>query len=88
MEFDRCHVNSRRVAVAGVVDPVAAYSEASLIGVVLLWVIVDAHASICDVFLSVDWDIVSSDEDYCVCACANARDALGTCPRVLCTWGA
>jgi hypothetical protein len=39
--------------------------------------IVDAHASISEVFASVDQDIVSSNEDYRVGAFANARDALG-----------
>ncbi len=87
VNFDRDHVNGGGTAIPGVGDAIAANGEASVIGISLLRTIADAHASICDVFLLVDWDIVSSDEDYCVCACANARDALGTCPRVLCTWG-
>jgi hypothetical protein len=37
MEFDSDHVDSKHAAIAGVVDPVATYSEASSIGVVLLW---------------------------------------------------
>ncbi len=62
MEFDSDHVNSRRAAVARVVDPVATYSEARLIGVVLLWVIVDAHVSVRDVFDLVNGDLVLSYE--------------------------
>jgi hypothetical protein len=73
MEFDRDHVNSRRAAVAGVVDPVAAYSEASSIGVVLLWVIVDAYAFILDVFDSVNGDLVPSYENYGVSSFADSR---------------
>jgi hypothetical protein len=38
--------------------------------------IVDAHTSIRDVFALVDWNVVSSDEDNCVGAVANAGDAL------------
>ena len=76
MEFDRDHVDSRHAAVAGVVDPVAAYSEASLIGVVLLWAIVDAHASIRDVFDLVDGDLVPSYENYGVSSFADSRYSL------------
>ncbi len=36
MEFDRDHADSRSAAVAGIVDLVATYSEASSIGVILL----------------------------------------------------
>ncbi len=76
MEFDCDHVNSRRATVAGVVDPVAAYSEASLIGVLLLWAIVDAHASIHDVFDLVNGDLVPSYENYCVSSIADSRYSL------------
>jgi hypothetical protein len=73
MEFDRDHVNSRRAAVAGIVDPVAAYSEASSIGVVLLWAIVDAHVSMRDVFDSVNGDLFPSYENYGVSSFADSR---------------
>ncbi len=76
MEFDRDHVDSRRAAVAGVVDPVAAYSEGSSIGVVLLWAIVDAHASICDIFDLVNGDLVLSNENYGVSSFADSRYSL------------
>ena len=76
MEFDCDHVNSRRAAVARVVDPVAAYSEASLIGVVLLWAIVDTHASIRDVFDSVNGDLVPLYENYGVSSFADSRYSL------------
>ena len=76
MEFDRDHVNSRHAAVAGVVDPVAAYSETSLIGVVLLWVIVDAHASMRDVFDLVNGDLIPSYETYGVSSFADSRYSM------------
>ncbi len=76
VEFDRDHVDSRRAAVAGVVDPVAAYSEASLIGVVLLWAIVYPYASICDVFDLVNGDLVLSYENYGVSSFADSRYSL------------
>ncbi len=76
MEFDHDHVDSRHAAVAGVVDPVAAYSEASLIGVVLLWAVVDAHASIRDIFDLVNGDLVPSCENYGVSSFADSRYSL------------
>jgi hypothetical protein len=76
MEFDRDHVDSRHATVAGVVDPVATYSEVSSIGVVLLCVIVDAHASIRDVFDLVNGDLVLSYKNYGVSSFADSRYSL------------
>ncbi len=76
MEFDHDHVDNRHAAVAGVVDPVAGYSEASSIGVVLLWVIVDTYASIGDVFDSVNGDLIPSYENYGVSSFADSRYSL------------
>jgi hypothetical protein len=76
MEFDSDHVDSRCATVVGVVDPVAAYSEASLIGAVLLWAIVDAYASIRDIFDLVNGDIVPSYEYYGVSSFADSRYSL------------
>ena len=76
MEFDHDHVDSRCAAVAGVVDPVAAYCEASSIGVVLLWAIVYAHTSIRDVFDLVNGDLVPSYENYGVSSFADSRYSL------------
>ncbi len=76
MEFDRDYVNIRRAAVAGIVDPVAANSEASLIGVILLWAIVDAHASIHDFFDSVNGDLVPLYENYGASSFADSRYSL------------
>jgi hypothetical protein len=59
-----------------VVNPVAAYSEASSIGVVLLWAIVDAYASIRDVFDSVNGDLVPLYENYGVSSFADSRYSL------------
>ncbi len=77
VNFDHDHVNGGGTAIPGVGDAIAANGEASAIGISLLRTIVDAHASGYDIFLLVDWDVILSDEDYCVDACANARDALG-----------
>jgi hypothetical protein len=77
VNFDRDHVNGGATAIPGVDDAIATNGEASAIGIGLLRTIVDAHTSICDIFLLVDWDIILSNEDYCVGAFANARDALG-----------
>jgi hypothetical protein len=76
MEFDSDHFDSRHAAVAGVVDPVAAYCEASLIGVVLLWAIVDAHASIRDIFDLVNGDLLLLYENYGVSSFANSSYSL------------
>jgi hypothetical protein len=73
MEFDHDHVDSRRATVA---NPVVAYSEASTIGVLLLWAIVDTHASIRDVFDSVNGDLVPLYENYGVSSFADSRYSL------------
>ncbi len=77
MNFDRDHVNGGGTAIPGIGDAIAANGKVSAIGIGLLRTIVDAHTSIRDVFASVDWDVVLSDEDDHVGAVANARDALG-----------
>jgi hypothetical protein len=46
--------------------------------------IVDAHVPVCEVFVSVDWDVVSSNEDNCVSTLANAWDALGKVTKFDC----
>ncbi len=76
MEFDRDHVDSRCATVTGVVDPVAAYSEASLIGVILLLAIVDAHSSIQEIFDSVNGNLVPLYENYGVSSFADSRYSL------------
>jgi hypothetical protein len=76
MEFDCDHVDSRCAAVAKVVDPVAAYSETSLIGVVLLRAIVDAYTFIRDVFDLVNGDLVPSYENYGGSSFADSRYSL------------
>jgi hypothetical protein len=77
VNFDHDHVNGGGTAIPGVGDGIAANGEASAIRIGLLRMMVDAHASVRDVFLLVDWNVVSSDEDYRVGAFANAGDALG-----------
>ncbi len=77
MNFDRDHVNGGGTTISGMGDAIAANGKASAIGIGLLRAIVDTHASIRDVFASVDRDVIASDEDDCVGAVANARDALG-----------
>ncbi len=77
MNFDCDHVNGGGTAIPGVGDATAANSEVSAIAIGLLMMIVDAHVSVCDIFMMVDWDVVLSDEDYRVGAFANTGDALG-----------
>ncbi len=77
MNFDRDQVHGGGTAIPGIGDAIAANSEASAIGICPHRVIVDAHASVHDVFESVNWDVVSSDHDDGVGAVANTGDALG-----------
>ncbi len=77
MNFDHDHVNSGGTTIPGIGDANAANSKASSIGIGLLRMIVDTHASVHDVFALVNWDIIVSDEDNRVGAIANAGDALG-----------
>jgi hypothetical protein len=76
MEFDHDHVDSRRAAVTWVVDPVNTNSEASSIGILLLWAIVNAHMSIHDIFDSPNGDLVPSYENYGVTSFADSRYSL------------
>jgi hypothetical protein len=82
VNLDCDHVNGGGTAIPGVGDVIAANGEASAIGIGFLRTIVDAHASVRDVFVSVDWDVILSHEDYPVGAFANARDALGKATEV------
>jgi hypothetical protein len=84
MNFDHDHVHSGGTAIPGISDVIAANGKASAIGIGLLRAIVDAHASVCDVFALVDRDIVSSDEGDHVGAVANAGDALGKATKFDC----
>jgi hypothetical protein len=77
MNFDHDHVNGGGAGIPGIGDAIAANGEASVIRIGLLRTIVDAHTPVRDVFVSVDWDVLLSNEDDCVGALANARDALG-----------
>ncbi len=54
------------------------------LGLAFLWAIVDAHAPLHDVFASVDQDVVSSNEDNCGCALANAWNALDKATKFDC----
>jgi hypothetical protein len=83
MNFDD-HVNGGSTAIPGIGDAIAANGKAGAIGIGLFRVLVDAHASISDVFASVDRDVVSSDEDDHVGAINNARDALGKATKFNC----
>ncbi len=77
MNFDHDHVHGGGTTIPGIGDAIAANCKASAIGIGLLSAIVDAHAYVRDVFVLVDWDIISSDEDNRVDVVANAGDALG-----------
>jgi hypothetical protein len=84
MNFDCDHVISGGTAIPGIGDAIAANGKASVIGIGLLRAIVDAHAPVRDVFASVNWDVVSSDEDDRVGATANTKDALGKVTKFDC----
>ncbi len=77
MNLDCDHVNGGGTAIPWIDDTIASNSEASAIGIGLLRTIVDTHALVCDVFVLVNLDIISSNEENCVGALANAWDALG-----------
>jgi hypothetical protein len=76
MNLDCDHVNGGGTAISRIGDAIATDGEASVIGIGLLRTIVDAHAPVCDVFASVNRDVVSSNEDNRVGALAYSWDAL------------
>ncbi len=78
------HIHGGGTAIPGIGDAIAANGNASAIGIGLLRVIVDAHASVRDVFASVNQAVVLSDEDNRVGAVANAGDALGKATKFDC----
>jgi hypothetical protein len=77
MNLDCDHVNGGGTTIPRIGDVIATNGEASAIGISLLRRIVDTHAPVRDVFALVDRDTISSNEDNCVGALANAWDALG-----------
>jgi hypothetical protein len=84
VNLDCDHVNGGGTTIPGIGDAISADGEASAIGIGLLRTIVDAHVPVCDVFASVDWDVVSSNTDNRVGALANAWDALGKATKFDC----
>jgi hypothetical protein len=84
MNFDHDHVHGGGTTIPRIGDAIATGSKASAIGIGLLRAIVDAHASVRDVFALVDWDVLLSDEDNCVGAIANAGDTLGKATKFDC----
>ncbi len=77
MNFDCDHVNSGGTTIPKIGDGIATNNEAGAIGIGLLRMIVDAHASVRYIFALVNKDVVLSDEDDCVGAFANAGDTQG-----------
>jgi hypothetical protein len=84
MNLDCDYVNGGGTAIPRIGDVIAANGEASAIGIGLLRAIIDAHMPVCDVFALVNRGIVSSNEDNCVGALANAWDALGKATKSHC----
>jgi hypothetical protein len=71
MNFDCDHFNGGGTTIPGIGDVITTNVEASAIGIGLLRILVDPHASVCDVFALVDdWDVVLSDEGNCFDAIA------------------
>jgi hypothetical protein len=77
MNLDCDHVHGWGTAIPGIRDAIAADGEVSAIGIGLLRTIVDAHTPVRDIFVLIDWDVVSSNVDNPVSGLAIAWDALG-----------
>ncbi len=81
MELDSDHVNGRCAAVTRVVEEIATHSDSCLVGVLLLWVIVDTDMCICDIAFAIVWSVFVADENDGVCAFANSGHALSKTPQ-------
>jgi hypothetical protein len=76
MEFDRDHINGGHANIAENVDEVATDCNLCAVGVFLFGVVVYTDASVGGVTAAIDRDLFALDEDNCVGAFADARDAL------------
>ncbi len=76
MEFDGDHVDGGRADIAKNVDEVVANCKLCAVGVILFGVVVYTDVGVGDVATAIGRDLIALDEDNCVGAFADARDAL------------
>ncbi len=76
MEFDRDHVDSGHADIAKNVVEVAANCKLCAVGVILFGAVVYTDAGIGGAAAAIGRDLITLDEDNCVGAFADARDAL------------
>ena len=76
MEFDGDHVNGGRADIAKNLDEVAADYKSCAVGVILFGAVVYTDTGIGVVAAAIGRDLIALDEDTCVGAFADARDAL------------
>ena len=76
MEFDGDHVDGGGADITKNVDEVAADCKLHAVGAILIWAVVYTDAGIGGVAAAIGRDLIALDEDNCVGAFADARDAL------------
>jgi hypothetical protein len=83
MELDSDHVNGRCAAVTWVVEEIAAHGDLCVVGVLLLWAIVDTDLRVHDVAFAIVWNVFAADENDSVGTFADSRHALSKTPEFL-----
>jgi hypothetical protein len=63
MELDSDHVNGRCATVTRVVEEIAAHGDSCVVGVLLLWAIVDTDTCVRDVAFAIVWNVFAADEN-------------------------
>jgi hypothetical protein len=83
MELDSDHINGRCAAVSRVVEEIASQGDSCVVGVLLLWAIVDTDSRIHDVVFAIMWNVFVADENNSVGTCADTGHALSNTPKFL-----
>jgi hypothetical protein len=78
------HVNGRCAAVSRVVEEIAAHGDLCVVGVLLLWAIVDTDLRVCDIVFAIVWNVFAADENNSVGTFADSGHALSEMPEFLC----
>ena len=76
MEFDGDHVNGGRADTTKNVDEVATDCKSCAVGVIFFGAVVYTDAGVGGVAVATGRDLIAIDEDNCVGAFADTRDAL------------
>ena len=76
MEFDGDHVDSGSADIAENMDEVAAVCKLCAVGVILFGAVVYTDVGVGGVAAAIGRDLIALDEDNCVGAFADAKDAL------------